>query len=176
MMTMRPRRRQRSLSTRTDRRLFARLADATGVNLVEAALVTPLLLLLTFSIVDFACVFYVYLALENGVSQATRFAITGNQLDDPDNPGQRLPREDSIKMTMRQATPTLTIEDAAFTFSHIPEDGNTWSGGVGEPDDIAKVTVNYTWTIFTPLIRPFFDNGQVTLTVESAMKNEGRFE
>ena len=38
---------------------------------------TPLLLLLTFSIVDFAALFYVYLALENGASQATRYAVTG---------------------------------------------------------------------------------------------------
>lgn len=175
-MTIGPGRRRRSISTRTDGRVFARLADATGANLVEAALVTPLLLLLTFSIVDFACVFYVYLALENGVSQSTRFAVTGNQLPDPDNPGQDLPREDSIKMTMRQATPTLTIDDAAFTFSHLPEGGATWAGGIGEPNDIAKVTVNYPWTILTPLIRPFFDNGEVMLTVESAMKNEGRFD
>ncbi len=170
-------RNRRCKSLRTDRRhLVARLRDATGANLVEAALVTPLLLLLTFSIIDFASVFYVYLALENGVSQATRYGITGNQMDDPDNPGEQLPREESIRIAMRQATPTLTIDDAAFTFSHLPEGEDTWVGGAGEPNDIAKVTVNYTWTIFTPVIRPFFDKGQVNLTVESAMKNESRFE
>lgn len=153
--------------------LLRRLADSTGTNLVEAALVTPLLLL-TFSIVDFALVFYVYLALENGVSQATRYGVTGNLMDDPDNPGQQLARTDSIKLAMRQATPTLTIEDAAFSFSHMTP-GGAWTGGTGGPNDIEKVTVTYTWTPFTPLVRPFFDNGQVNLTVESAMKNEGRF-
>ena len=53
-----------------------------GRQLLEAAIITPLLLLLTFSIVDFAALFYVYLALENGVSQATRFAVTGHTSGD----------------------------------------------------------------------------------------------
>ena len=61
-------------------RKLRRLGDSKGANLVEAAIITPLLLLLTFSIVDFAAMFYCYLALEHGVSQATRFAITGQQM------------------------------------------------------------------------------------------------
>jgi Flp pilus assembly protein TadG len=137
--------------------------------MVEAAFVTPLLLLLTFSIVDFASVFYVYLALENGLSQASRYGVTGQQIA-----GQT--REDSIKQAMRDATPTLTIDDDAFAFSHLPLGGGAWAGGMGGPNDIGKVTVNYTWTIMTPLIRPFFDGGQITLTVESAMKSEPTFE
>ena len=165
----------RSGSLRTKRPgLLRRLADSTGTNLVEAALVTPLLLLLTLAIVDFGAIFYVYLALENGVSQATRFAVTGNQMDDPDHPGEQLDRADSIKAAMRDATPTLTIEDDAFTFSHMAP-GGTWVSGTGGPSDIEKVTITYNWTPFTPLIRPFFENGELTLTVESAMKNEGRF-
>ncbi len=153
-----------------------RLRDTAGTNLLESALMMPLLLLLTFSIVDFASIFYVYLALESGVSQATRYAITGNQMADPDNLGRQLSREDSIKSAMRQATPTLTIHDDAFTFRHLPQGGGTWLSGSGGPGDIAKVTVDYTWTIMTPLMRPFFASGGVHLTVESAMKNEGRFE
>ena len=87
--------------------LFRRLRDTRGGSLVEAALITPLLLLLTFGIIDFASMFYVYLALENGVSQATRYGVTGNLKDDPMNPGTPLNRADSIKLAMRQATPTL---------------------------------------------------------------------
>ena len=48
--------------------------------------------------------------------------------------------------------------------------------GTGGPDDIEKVTVAYNWEVLTPVLRPFFDNGQFALQVESAMKNEGRFE
>jgi Flp pilus assembly protein TadG len=152
------------------------LRTEAGTNLVEAALITPLLLLLIFAIVDFASLFFVYLALENGVSQATRFAVTGNQLDDPVETGTLLSREESIKLAMRDATPTLTIEDEAFSFSHLPAGTSSWVSGTGGPSDVEKVTVRYTWTLMTPLVSTFFDDGSIELTVESAMKNEGRFE
>jgi Flp pilus assembly protein TadG len=158
------------------RPLFRRLRDHRGSTLVEAALVTPLVLLLTFSIIEFASLFYAYLALENGVSQATRFAVTGNVMDDPTTPGAQLSRQESIKAALRQATPTLTISDADLTFSHLPTGASAWVNGIGGPDDIEKLGVTYTWTFFTPLMRAFFRDGQVTLAVESAMKNEGRFE
>lgn len=143
--------------------------------MVEAAIVTPLLLLLTFSVVDFASMFYVYLALENGVSQATRYAVTGNQQDDPNKPGSKLSRVDSIKATMRSATPTLTIDDSAFSFSHLAVGGSTWLAGTGGPNEVEKVTINYTWTVMTPVLRPFFPDGKVQLTVDSSMKNEPKF-
>ena len=153
-----------------------RLGDARGTNLLEAAIITPLLLLLTFMTVEFASLFYVYLALENGVSQATRYAVTGNLMDDPDNPGTPLSQEGSIRAAMRQATPTLTISDSAFTFQHLAAGGGGWVAGPGGPGDIEKVSVDYTWTFFTPLMRPFYPSGQLSLRVDSAMKNESRFE
>lgn len=176
MRTIRDRIR-RSGSLPTERgRLVARLGDAAGANLIEAALVTPLLLLLTFSIVDFASLFYVYLALENGVSQASRYGVTGNQMADPDEEGEVLSREESIRTAMREATPTLTIEDEAFTFSHLPVGETAWLGGAGGPNDVAKVTVRYAWTPYTPLVSRLFADGRLDLMVESAMKNERRFE
>ena len=163
----------RSLSCR---RLIRRMRDTSGGSLVEAALITPLLLLLTFGIMEFATMFYVYLALENGVSQATRYGVTGNLKDDPMNPGTPLNRTGSIMLAMRQATPTLTIPDAAFSFNHMAQGGNVWLGGVGGPDEIDKVTVTYTWTFFNPVLWPFFNNGQITLSVDSSMKNESRWQ
>ena len=155
------------------RRIFRRLRDAQGTSILEAAIITPLLMLLTFSIVDFGVMFYVYMALENGVSQATRFAVTGNLLDDPANPGTPLSRQGSIKLAMRQATPTLTIPDSAFTFSNMAPGGSTWSAGSGGPNQLAKVSIGYTWTFFNPMMWAFFPGGQITLNVDSAMKNEG---
>ena len=158
------------------RRLRSRLAEARGTALVEAALITPLLLFLTLSIVDFGAMFYCYLALENGVAQASRYAVTGNVMVDPNNPANNLTRTDSIKAAMRQATPTLTIPDAAFSFNHMAQGGNVWLGGVGGPDEIDKVTVTYTWTFYNPVLWPFFNNGQIALSVDSSMKNESRWQ
>jgi hypothetical protein len=113
--------------------------------------------------------FYVYLALENGASQATRYAITGQVLSGST-------REDSIKAAMRQTTPTLTLDDDMFSFSFLAPGSTTWASGAGGEGDIGKVTVTYPWNLMTPLIRPFFTNGQMVIRVESAMKNERRFE
>ena len=157
-------------------RVFRRLRDQRGTSLLESAFMVPLLILLTFTIVDFGCLFYVWLALENGASQATRYGVTGGLADDPGSPGSKLSRVDSIKLAMRQATPTLTIDDSAFTFSHMAVGGSSWLGGTGGPTDIEKVTVKYTWTLFTPMLWPLFNGGQVNLTVDSIMKNESAFQ
>jgi uncharacterized membrane protein (UPF0127 family) len=155
------------------RSFAARLRGTAGTNILEAAIITPLLLLLTLSIVDFGVLFYIYLALENGVSQATRYGVTGNALDDPLHPGTPLSHDESIKLAMRQATPTLTIPDAAFSFSNMPVGGATWAGGSGGPNALSKLSVRYTWRFINPMLWPFFPGGQITLNVESSMKNEG---
>ena len=155
------------------RRSFRRLSDAKGANIVEAAVMTPLLLLLTFAIVDFSSMFYAYLALEHGVSQATRLAITGRTIATPIGGAQD--RQASIKQRMREAAPTLTIPDSAFSFSFMAPGTSTWSGGLGGPGDVGRVTVSYDWQFMTPLIRPFFTGGGLTLRVESTMKNEAVF-
>ena len=81
-----------------------------------------------------------------------------------------------MKTAMRQATPTLTLADSAFSFSHMAPTGGAWIGGTGGPGDIEKLTIDYTWDILTPLLRPFFTGGQIHFTVASAMKNESRFQ
>ena len=137
--------------------------------MIEAAIITPLLILLTFAIVDFGALLYVNLALQNGVSQASRYGVTGQVL-----PGQT--RTSSIMAAMRDSTPTLTLADSAFVFSHLPPGATVWLGGTGAPGDIDRVTVNYNWQIMTPLIRPFFTNGEINFSVQSSMKNESRFQ
>ena len=150
-------------------RLVRRLKEACGANIVEMAIVMPLLFLLTFSIVDFGSIFYAYLALENGVSQAARYGVTGNTLA-----GKT--REESIRQAMRAATPTMTIDDSAFTFSHLVPGGVAWQAGSGEPGDVSKVEVTHRWKIMTPFVAEFFASNMVTIKVESAMLNEPRFE
>jgi hypothetical protein len=153
-----------------------RLGDAKGTALIEAALITPLFLLLTFSIADFGGLFYAYLALENGVSLASRYGVTGRAMDDPMNPGTPLGHEETLKAAMRQGTPTLTIPDSAFTFAHRSSGAGAWINGVGAPGELERISVDYTWRFFTPLVGVFFTNGEINLRVDSAMKNEGALE
>jgi hypothetical protein len=152
------------------RQCFRRLKDSSGTNILEAAIITPLLLLLTFGVIDFGALLYVDLTLQNGVSQASRYGVTGNVMPD-------MSREESIRAAMRSATPTLTLEDDDFTFHHMSGvGGGGWLAGIGGPSEIDKVTVDYTWQIMTPVIRPFFTDGVIHFRVESAMKNESSIE
>src|SRR2546423_4985923 len=97
-------------------RLRRLLRERTGSNLVEAALLTPLLVLLTLAVVDFGGLFYCYLALEHAVSEASRYGITGNVMNDPT--GAAMTRQSSIMAATRNATP-LTLADGAVRFSHM---------------------------------------------------------
>jgi hypothetical protein len=157
------------MKRRFSHRTVTLLKRCGGTNLIEAAVLTPLLLLLTFAIVDFASIFYVYLALENGVTQGTRFAVTGQTLNDPVT-GTPMSRQNSVILATQRATPTLTLDSSAFRFSHLTS--GAWSPGFAASGEVGKVTVNYTWSILTPTLRWFFTNGQVQITVDSAMKNE----
>ena len=150
-------------------RLHRSVRDNTGATIVETALMLPLLLVTTFAVFEFGAMFFVYLSLENGVSQATRYGVTGNAMPN-------LTRDASIMSTMRQATPVLTIDDAAFSFSHLTPGSSSWTSGSGGPGDIEKVTVDYTWRIITPLLWPLFNSRQLHFQVASSMKNESRFQ
>lgn len=134
--------------------------------MLEAALVTPLLLLITFALIEFASILYCHLALQNGAAQATRFAVTGSV-------SGSMSRVDSIKDAFRRATPTLSVPDSAFTFSHLAVGGASFVAGTGGPNEVERLTVNYQWRLMTPVLRPFFTSGQISLRAESTMKNEG---
>jgi hypothetical protein len=84
--------------------------------------------------------------------------------------------QESIMAAMRDATPTLTIDDGAFEFSHMRPGSAVWEAGPGDPTDISRVTITYPWSLMTPLINRLFPNGEIVIRVESAMLNEPRFE
>src|SRR2546430_935623 len=132
-----------SSARRTSRPRCAGSRPARGQALVETAIGIVLLLLLTFSIVDAAMLFYVYLTLENGVTEATRFAVTGQQENDPSNPTSPLSREDSIKHVMRNSTPGLMLLDSEFSFYDVTHRRS----GTGGPSDVIQVTVTHPWRL-----------------------------
>jgi hypothetical protein len=156
---------KKAMTRNVRNRLRNRLRDARGNSIIETALILPLLMLVTFSIIDFGILFYVHLSLESAVSQAVRFGVTGNVMEG-------LSRQESIKSVLRRAAPTLTIEDEDITFSRLA--GGNWINGLGGPGDVERLAIDYTHRVL--ILAPFFENGQINLHAESAMKNEDRFE
>lgn len=152
---------------RSAAKLYRRSRNDDGSNVLEGALILPLILLLLCGLMDFAGFLFTRMALQNGVSQATRYAITRNTLS---NVG----REDSIRSVLRENTPRLTIADADISFSHQLPGGNAWLAGTGPPESIERVVVTHRWQVMTPIMERFFPPGGVTIRVESAMKNESQ--
>jgi hypothetical protein len=148
----------------TAARIRRRAFDGTGQSLVEAALALPVVLGVTFVIIDFSWLLFSFLALQNGVGEAARYGITGSAM-----PG--LTRAESIRSVMRSTTPTLQIRDQDVRFSHLV--GTNWIDGVGGPGEVERLSATYDHEVL--VFRPLFPGGRITLQAESAMKNESRF-
>ena len=54
--------------------------------------------------------------MEYGISEATRYGITGQQREDPNNPGNYLSQEDSIKLIMRECNPLIVLDRRLLYF------------------------------------------------------------
>lgn len=147
--------------------------NSKGQTIVEFALVSLLLFTFIFAIVDFAVMFYVRLTMQHAIREGTRYAITGQG-----GPGGRKDalvqkiRENSCglyeKNANQQTVPSVSVvtpRDKTYTnYSSIPD--------TGKPDQIISVSLNYSWPLLTPILRPFFTNGMYTFTVHATMKNE----
>jgi Flp pilus assembly protein TadG len=139
--------------------------DDEGANLVEAALILPVILWVLFAVIEFSGILYAQMALQNGVSLAARYAITRTVV-------AGVSREDSIRAVLKQETPTLKVKDGDISFSHIPAGSSTWAAGTGGPSEVEKISATYTWPLMTPFMKQIFGTNSITIRSESAMKNE----
>ncbi len=135
------------------------LRKGDGASLVEVALILPLLLLLFFGIFEFGRQFYVRLTVRHAVAEATRYAVTGNQLLDPETL-EPIGRVESITRVLRENAGPLQIGSEHVTID--PPDG-------GGPEDVVTVTVTYRYEYSLP----GFDRLPPSqFTVTTAMRNE----
>jgi hypothetical protein len=132
---------------------------------VEFALVVPMALLLFVGIIEVGHYYYARLTLRHSVLEATRFAVTGSQLQDPES-GDTLTRAESISRILRLAAPALPVDLERLSIE--PPDG-------GGPGEIVRLSATYSYGFSLPLIRQFFPE-RLEFTVSSAMKNEPIFQ
>ncbi len=142
-----------------------------GAVLVETALSSVVFAMLLFAIFDFGRMFYFQSRLQHAVSQSTRFATTGNTLEDPNNPGTQMSRVDSIKAMIKQLSGIQGFGANDIQINTVMPDG-TLVAGAGSPGDV--VTVSATWRI--PVVAPFlsamFPGGEYQFTATTTFRNE----
>lgn len=142
------------------------LTGEDGVTLVEFAPVLVVFLLLTFGIFDFAHLFFVELEVQAAIQEAARYGSTGNHLPDPNSPSNNLSRVTSIIDTFENDASGINVTSIQVSSLN---GGSTSAGG---PGDLLTVTATITMPVMTPLIAPFFHNGQYTYTATTTVMNE----
>jgi len=143
-----------------------RIGSKKGQTVVEFALVVLLFFLLIFGVIDFGRLFFVQMSIQNAVQQAGRYAVTGNHLPDPNNPGNNLSRVDSIIKTAQDAAVGATITNVQVSSL------KGGAGSAGGPGDTVTVTVTTSLQLMTPLIAQFFPGGTYTFNSTVSYKNE----
>ncbi len=140
--------------------------NTSGQSLVEFAIVLPLLLLVFLGIFEFGRFYFTKLTLQHAVREATRFAITGNVLADPET-GDPMDRVNSIVRVILDNTKNLDVDLAGVTIT--PADG-------GGPEDIVRVRVDFQYDLTVPLIQNIVPDGHVNFSFSTAMRNEAFYE
>jgi hypothetical protein len=131
--------------------------------LIEMALVLPMLLVVMSGVFEFGRMFHVRLTARHAVIEATRYAVTGNQLTDPDT-GDPVDRATSIRRIVAERAYTLPIQPEAILID--PADG-------GGPEDVVRVTLQYTYEYAMPGFMDVLPD--MRFSVAAAMRNEPFF-
>ena len=156
------------LSTGKEPNLGQALRSRSGQSLIEFALVAPFFFLLVFGITDFGRLFFTQETLQFALREAGRFAVTGQQMADPNSAGHYLSRVDSIKAIAKQKA--IGIDTSNIVVSS-PQGGiATPSGGPGQTVVISLTT---DLRLITPMIGRFFGSDQTYhFTVSTTFRNE----
>ncbi len=142
-----------------------------GATLIEAAFAVVVFGLLVFGIIDVARVQYARTRLQYAVSQAGRFAITGQTMADPDNPSVTLTRKEAIVRRLRSLAGITDLKNADVVIESIDALGNV-SQGPGGPGDVVVVRAQYAVPMVAPVLGALFADKSVTITCSASFRNE----
>jgi Flp pilus assembly protein TadG len=137
-----------------------------GSAFVEFALVSPLLLLLMFGVLDFGRLFFTQLTLQHALREAGRFAVTGNHLPNPGGGSTSMSRVASIKQVAQQSAAGLDLSSIQI---HSVHGGTNHGGG---PSDTVTISLTTNLKLLTPLVATFFPQGASKITASTTFKNE----
>lgn len=141
-------------------RLVRALGCSRGSALIEMAVVTPMLLMLFASVFEFGRLFHTRLTARHAVIEATRYAVTGNQLTDAES-GDLMDRASSIRRIVAERAYTLPVTPESIVID--PADG-------GGPEDVVRITLTYTYDYSLPGFMDVLP--PMRFSVAAAMRNE----
>ena len=157
------------------RSVSACMRDDAGGSLVECAFAGSVLVLVFFSVFDFAFMCYAKATMQNAVRTAARYAITGNCSNpssgcfNGSNLQNRLDTIENIVTNYSWAfTPTVSVTCVQGGCANAYGSGGNNAGG---PGDLVQVSATY---VYSPIILSYIPGTPPTYTfhVSSTFKNE----
>ena len=183
------------------RRLARLIRGRRGVTAVEFALIAPICMTLICVFIDLSMVMFITNVMEGGLREASRYAITG-YLETGKTREQKIAEivKDHSYGLIQESDVTIIYKiypsfedvgkpepfvdgngngqyDSGESFTDVNKNGQ-WdadmgAAGVGGPGDIVAYTVEYKWTLWTPLASEIWgDGGRITLNATIAVRNE----
>lgn len=143
----------------------------SGGIAVEVALCCVVLIIFISAIFDFAHMHYARSSLQHAVSQATRFAITGSTVADPNEKGKKLSREASIMYLVERISGISDFEKDDIEMYVVQPNGSLVAGA-GGPGDVIMVRASYRIAIITPGLAGLFKEGEYAFTCSTRFRNE----
>lgn len=142
-----------------------------GAVAVETSFAAVLLVLLITATMDFANMHHKRSALQYAVSQAARFAVTGNTIVDPNNPAKRLTRDASIYHLVKELSHIDDLRSNDIVVYVVGSNGSLTAGS-GSAGDVIMVQASYRVPVVTPGLAKLFPNGSYSFTCAARFRNE----
>ncbi|MEW7847588.1 TadE/TadG family type IV pilus assembly protein [Massilia aurea] len=143
----------------------------SGATLVEMAIIAPVFILVLVSIIELSMMFFATLTMQYAVREGARFAITGRANETGTGTQQRFAtviakiRDNSLGMYDRMNC-AVSVNGKSYASTGY---SNAMFGGAGE---MIVLQLDCAWPMTTPLLSPFFTNGQNRFAVGATMRNE----
>lgn len=157
----------------------------TGSAAIEFAVVAPAFFLLLFGILETGLIFFASTVLENATDAAARMVRTGQVQS------QNMTAANFRTTICNQIAPLLACDgnlqidvESYANFNNANFGSPIVNGALnpnlngyspGNAGDVVLVRAFYTWTVFTPLLQPFFANvsgGKHLISATAAFRNE----
>lgn len=120
---------------------------------------------------DFAHMHYARSSLQHAVSQATRYAITGSTVADPNDKTKKLSREASIKYLVEKISGITDFSKEDIKI-YVVQPNGTLVAGTGLPGEVIMVRASYRIPLITPGVAKLFPEGEYAFSCSTRFRNE----
>ena len=149
------------------------LGQEDGQSLVEFALAVVLFLTVLFAVMDFAIMFFVQQTMQNAVRSGARTAALNSGSSCAATMIANIQAQ-SLGFYDKNAAASKAPVVSTQTLGSVTATSGTAisDGSCGTPAQPITVSLNYSWPLLTPFLKPFFANGMYTFTVKATVVNE----